>query len=182
MRRKPPGRRNSHNIRFTYYGFKYFLTIGFYEDGLTPCEVFISTTKQGTSLSHIAGDVCVLLSYIMQTTGDLDEVRGMLGQQQLMVGHVHDGYDHHASIAGAIIQIVQSHIAGMREGITQNAQESARVFDDTQTRIETKQAPVSVARAQGYTGDTCTSCSGVRMRRNGSCLVCDDCGTTTGCS
>lgn len=34
----------------------------------------------------------------------------------------------------------------------------------------------------GYTGDTCSNCQGVRMRRNGSCMVCDDCGTTTGCS
>jgi len=34
----------------------------------------------------------------------------------------------------------------------------------------------------GYTGDQCDSCGSARMRRNGSCLVCDDCGTTTGCS
>lgn len=38
------------------------------------------------------------------------------------------------------------------------------------------------ARAAGYTGDQCDTCGGAHMRRNGSCLVCDDCGTTTGCS
>lgn len=32
-----------------------------------------------------------------------------------------------------------------------------------------------------YTGDVCSNCGTLRMRRNGTCLVCDDCGTTTGC-
>lgn len=34
----------------------------------------------------------------------------------------------------------------------------------------------------GYTGDTCSNCQGSRVRRNGPCLLCDDCGTTSGCS
>lgn len=38
------------------------------------------------------------------------------------------------------------------------------------------------AQAAGYTGDTCSSCQSLRVRRNGSCTVCDDCGSTTGCS
>ena len=34
----------------------------------------------------------------------------------------------------------------------------------------------------GYTGDVCSTCNSLRMRRNGTCLVCDDCGATSGCS
>lgn len=37
-------------------------------------------------------------------------------------------------------------------------------------------------REQGYSGDVCTNCQGVRLRWAGHCQVCDDCGTTTGCS
>ncbi|MBI2793905.1 MAG: vitamin B12-dependent ribonucleotide reductase [Ignavibacteria bacterium] len=37
-------------------------------------------------------------------------------------------------------------------------------------------------RLLGYTGDQCPRCSSSRMRRNGSCMVCEDCGETTGCS
>lgn len=37
-------------------------------------------------------------------------------------------------------------------------------------------------RLFGYTGEQCPRCSGSRMRRNGSCMVCEDCGETTGCS
>ena len=32
------------------------------------------------------------------------------------------------------------------------------------------------------TGDVCSECGGSQMKRNGTCLVCRDCGTTTGCS
>lgn len=39
-----------------------------------------------------------------------------------------------------------------------------------------------LARAQGYTGDCCTTCGQFRMKPSGHCLVCDACGTTTGCS
>ena len=38
------------------------------------------------------------------------------------------------------------------------------------------------AREQGYEGDPCESCGEFKLKRAGHCLVCDACGTTTGCS
>jgi len=38
------------------------------------------------------------------------------------------------------------------------------------------------AQMQGYTGDQCSNCNSMRMKVSGHCLVCEDCGTTTGCS
>ena len=35
---------------------------------------------------------------------------------------------------------------------------------------------------QGYTGDSCTECQNFTMVRNGTCLKCDTCGATSGCS
>jgi len=34
----------------------------------------------------------------------------------------------------------------------------------------------------GYTGDQCSNCQSMRMKVSGHCMVCEDCGTTTGCS
>lgn len=34
----------------------------------------------------------------------------------------------------------------------------------------------------GYTGNCCRDCGGVRMVRNGTCEICNDCGNTSGCS
>lgn len=42
------------------------------------------------------------------------------------------------------------------------------------------QYATSVAR--GYTGDACPDCGSFTMIHNGTCLVCDNCGRTTGCS
>jgi ribonucleoside-diphosphate reductase alpha chain len=38
------------------------------------------------------------------------------------------------------------------------------------------------AQMQGYTGDQCSNCNSLRMKVSGHCMVCEDCGTTTGCS
>lgn len=38
------------------------------------------------------------------------------------------------------------------------------------------------ARGSGYTGDSCSSCQSMQVKRNGSCTVCEACGQTTGCS
>jgi ribonucleoside-diphosphate reductase alpha chain len=45
-----------------------------------------------------------------------------------------------------------------------------------------KNALRSQAQLQGYTGDQCSNCNSMRMKVSGHCMVCEDCGTTTGCS
>lgn len=50
------------------------------------------------------------------------------------------------------------------------------------TSLAPTPAPAEFARSQGYTGDQCSNCNSMRMKTAGHCLVCDDCGTTTGCS
>ena len=38
------------------------------------------------------------------------------------------------------------------------------------------------AKVQGYSGEQCENCGSMRVRQNGTCKVCEDCGMTTGCS
>ena len=38
------------------------------------------------------------------------------------------------------------------------------------------------AQMKGYTGDQCSECNNFTMVRNGTCLKCETCGSTTGCS
>jgi ribonucleoside-diphosphate reductase alpha chain len=38
------------------------------------------------------------------------------------------------------------------------------------------------ARAKGYEGDPCSECQHYTLVRNGTCMKCDTCGSTTGCS
>jgi len=41
---------------------------------------------------------------------------------------------------------------------------------------------IRTARLKGYEGDMCTECGQFTMVRNGTCLKCDTCGGTSGCS
>ena len=38
------------------------------------------------------------------------------------------------------------------------------------------------ARMKGYVGEACPECQNFTLVRNGTCLKCDTCGSTTGCS
>lgn len=38
----------------------------------------------------------------------------------------------------------------------------------------------ATARESGYSGETCATCGSAAMRRSGTCLVCDACGSTSG--
>jgi ribonucleoside-diphosphate reductase alpha chain len=41
---------------------------------------------------------------------------------------------------------------------------------------------IKQAIEKGYTGDLCPECQSMTMVRNGTCLKCMTCGSTSGCS
>ncbi len=45
-----------------------------------------------------------------------------------------------------------------------------------------KLAAMKQAKLKGYEGDACSDCGSFTMVRNGTCLKCLTCGTTSGCS
>jgi len=48
--------------------------------------------------------------------------------------------------------------------------------------VHKEEALRAEAQMKGYTGDQCTECHNFTMVRNGTCLKCETCGSTTGCS
>jgi len=52
----------------------------------------------------------------------------------------------------------------------------------TATAAPTKAERRAEAKAKGYEGDMCGECSNFTLVRNGTCMKCDTCGSTTGCS
>ncbi|MDR2630224.1 MAG: adenosylcobalamin-dependent ribonucleoside-diphosphate reductase [Spirochaetaceae bacterium] len=47
---------------------------------------------------------------------------------------------------------------------------------------ETEAVKIAQARIKGYEGDPCPACGSFTLVRNGTCMKCDTCGGTTGCS
>ena len=52
----------------------------------------------------------------------------------------------------------------------------------TDSTSDQSMSRVQAARMMGYEGDACPECGSFTLVRNGTCLKCDTCGATTGCS
>ena len=74
---------------------------------------------------------------------------------------------------------------------TEDSQEETDPYGDVdqedvnyseQPAAQTEALKIQNAKIKGYTGDQCEECGSMTMVRNGTCLKCVTCGTTTGCS
>jgi ribonucleoside-diphosphate reductase alpha chain len=75
----------------------------------------------------------------------------------------------------------------MTDGATALKMEVAAFFEPApaakpRTAIRTKAELRSEAKLKGYEGEACGSCGNFTLVRNGTCLKCDTCGGTSGCS
>jgi ribonucleoside-diphosphate reductase alpha chain len=50
------------------------------------------------------------------------------------------------------------------------------------TKAELFKQRISEAKVRGYEGVSCPECQNFTMVRNGTCLKCETCGSTSGCS
>lgn len=48
--------------------------------------------------------------------------------------------------------------------------------------VDAEELKLEKAKQQGFTGSMCSGCGSVRVKANGACEVCLDCGATSGCS
>jgi ribonucleoside-diphosphate reductase alpha chain len=71
---------------------------------------------------------------------------------------------------------------GVAEIVTPSAlmQNVARAVEALTERSESDL--ISEARVRGYEGEACQECGNFTLVRNGTCLKCDTCGSTSGCS
>ena len=64
-----------------------------------------------------------------------------------------------------------------------DAATAARLTESAETAVQDERlAQARLARLKGYEGDPCPSCANFTLVRSGTCLKCDTCGSTTGCS
>lgn len=96
-RNQLPKRRSSDTFDIEFGGFDkiHTVTIGFYDDNVTPGEVFINSGKSGEQVEAIARDGAVLLSLAMQYGARLETIskaitRNENGEPSTIVGAVVD--------------------------------------------------------------------------------------------
>jgi ribonucleoside-diphosphate reductase alpha chain len=72
----------------------------------------------------------------------------------------------------------------LREDVAERAP-APHLLAETDARAHAKAAASekrAEARAKGYEGEACGECGNFTLVRNGTCMKCDTCGSTTGCS
>jgi ribonucleoside-diphosphate reductase alpha chain len=62
------------------------------------------------------------------------------------------------------------------------AQESIIVGQTVAKAVDDRIAKIREARVKGYEGDSCGECGNFTLVRNGTCMKCNTCGSTSGCS
>ncbi|WP_310620185.1 vitamin B12-dependent ribonucleotide reductase [Flexibacterium corallicola] len=101
-------------------------------------------------------------------------VRGQTEQFRLIKGN-EDGGSFAAHVTSTSTVISQT--------LSKNSDSSRDSGKVEMVKAETSKATqVAQARMKGYEGESCSDCGNFTMVRNGTCLKCDTCGSTSGCS
>lgn len=87
-------------------------------------------------------------------------------------------------LAGVVAAIVSLYDAGHRTVAEDAGIPGPPAFvDPFPSEVhQQRPAPMPQGRAAGYEGDPCPECQAMTLVRNGPCMKCMNCGSTTGCS
>ncbi len=72
--------------------------------------------------------------------------------------------------------------SGLQTAGLENGSAVLEVSPDIAAAVDRKLDRIREARMRGYEGDNCGECGNFTLVRNGTCLKCDTCGATSGCS
>ncbi|RBP65412.1 ribonucleoside-diphosphate reductase class II [Alkalibaculum bacchi] len=185
-RKKPGGMRLSRTHAAKIGDIELYITLGFYEDGKM-AEVFVSTDKEGTVVKGLLASLSKSLSNMLQYNIPPKEISRMLrGQQYEPSGFVarHPYIKFASSISDLLSKIIDIEL-----GDFSRCQVKPQTFtfvnqmsQEVDVVQENKSKESTEVEGERIYGETCSSCGGARMVKNGTCKVCLDCGTTTGCS
>ncbi len=90
-----------------------------------------------------------------------------------------------ASVGGARGEVAGSTALKAEPEAKLSPAQALEQINQTDARVHAKVAASekrAEARAKGYEGEACGECGNFTLLRNGTCMKCDTCGSTTGCS
>jgi ribonucleoside-diphosphate reductase alpha chain len=121
---------------------------------------------------------------IKNATSIIDYVFRVLGYEYLhRTDFVHvktmNGDSHGHELVGESEKKAVPHVEEQKSQARLVEPEPSAQEDDERGEFEAK---AKAAKEQGFTGAQCLACGSMKVKQNGSCQVCIDCGETTGCS
>jgi ribonucleoside-diphosphate reductase alpha chain len=202
VKRQPlPQRRKGFTQKALVGGHKIYLRTGEYPDGSLG-EIFLDMHREGAAFRSLMNCFAIAVSLGLQYGVPLEEfVEAFVFTRFEPNGPVmgHDRLRMATSVIDYIFRELAISYLGRHdlahvseEDIRYDAVGTSRVAAEASDRsgggeglIATESAvnvKVIEARAKGYEGDACEECGHFTLVRNGNCLKCVQCGSTTGCS
>ncbi len=197
MRRKLPSKRAGFVQEARVGGQKIFVRTGEYPDGELG-EVFIDTYKEGAGYRSLLNCFAIAVSKGLQYGVPLDEFVETFTFTRFEPAGVVSGHanvKHATSIIDYVFRALAYEYLGRKDlvHVTDEKDETIKPTIPVEAKkeipVESRKASgdsetdkVTEAKIQGYTGEQCGRCGSMRVKQNGSCAVCVDCGETTGCS
>lgn len=203
-RSKPLGVRTGRTHPAQVEDVKIYVTVNRDSEG-TISEIFMTTDREGTLITGLLNSLSKTISVMLQYHIPAKDIAKMLrGQKYEPYGFVskHPYIKHVTSISDLISKIIDIETGDFsRCQVKPEADELDNFHPDSSVSLRGLRKPAEEAEGPAYGslvskaelkdaeengeklyGSVCSNCSSTRMVMNGTCKVCLDCGTTTGCS
>ena len=200
-----PAVRDSRTMKASVGGHTVYLTSSKYDDGRLG-EIMITTSKEGAAWRSLLNQFAIAVSIGLQYGVPLDAFVKSFTFQKFEPSGMVAGGSNRVKMATSLVDYIfrelaidylgRNDLAHVSEedlevtsisrpeitedGVARNQGESRNV----QMTLDVDPAATirQQAREAGFTGDICEECGSSQMVRNGTCLKCNECGATTGCS
>jgi ribonucleoside-diphosphate reductase alpha chain len=204
--RKPlPDVRDSRTMKASVGGHTVYLASSKYDDGRLG-EIMITTSKEGAAWRSLLNQFAIAVSIGLQYGVPLDAFVKSFTFQKFEPSGMVQGGSNRVKMATSLVDYIFRELAidylgrndlahVSEEDMETTSISRPEITDDGVARTQGESRNVQMtldvnpentlrqqAREAGFTGDICTDCGGSQMVRNGTCLKCNSCGATTGCS
>ena len=189
--RKPlPNRRSGYTQKSKIAGHSIFIRTGEYDDGSLG-EIFLDMHKEGAAFRSLLNSFAIAVSLGLQYGVPLEEYVDAFTFSKFEPNGIVKGHDY-VKMATSVIDFIFRDLAISYLKRVDLGQVKPEDLLATGTKADSRTENgtglwnsgdgFSQARIKGYEGDSCPSCGSLTLIRNGTCMKCDTCGETTGCS
>lgn len=193
VRKRLPSRRSATTQALKIGPQKLFLTVGHFSDG-NPAEIFIKLDREGSTLAVMTDSWCIAFSFALQWGVPLERLINKYRWTRCEPDGVVEGHPdvvRATSIQDLVAQVLAVEYLGKEvrwatPPVPSLSPEPVLISPDSETVVDDPQSElvkhIAQAREQGYSGNCCIYCGSFRLKRSGTCEVCEVCGSTSGCS
>jgi ribonucleoside-diphosphate reductase alpha chain len=188
-----PAKRFGYTQKAKIGGHSIFLRTGQYEDG-TLGEIFLDMHKEGAAFRSLLNSFAIAVSLGLQYGVPLEEYVDAFTFTRFEPNGIVSGHGN-IKMTTSVLDFIFRDVALSYLGRTDLAQvKPDDLISTSMNRNGNKPGSngngealpldneVHVAKMKGYEGDPCPVCGHFTLVRSGTCMRCDTCGSTTGCS